>query len=501
MIFKANDIGADRKESVDVCVIGSGAGGAVIAKEIALAGRSVVVLEEGSYLQSNEFTRNTVEAAERYYQEGGTLGVIHRAFLSITQGKCLGGSTTINSGICFRLPERKRKEWVEKFGWEEIGDSKLDTYFETLEKDLHIQPSLPFALGKNNTTFEKGAAKLGLHPKLIQRNAEGCVGCGVCHLGCPIGAKLSMERNYLPLASEKGARIYTDCRAEEIRVENGICKGVRGRVIDPATKATLHTLEVKSKVTVLSASAIGSAILLQKNRLCQKSGQLGKNLHLHPAGGVTAIYEEPIHLWNGVPQGFASSDFYEEGIMLETTTLPPGAIGLQIPFIGTKHTELMGRFENMACWGGMIEDTSSGFVKVGPDGRPFLGYHLNDNDIEKLKKMLKISADIHFAAGARKVIPNLPGLEVLERAEETEKIVRYPFKGHHFILVGNHPQGTCRMGIDPSDSVVGPTCETHEVRNLFVCDGSVVPSPVSVNPQLTFMAIAMQTAPHVLSLL
>ncbi|MBI4209339.1 MAG: GMC family oxidoreductase [Deltaproteobacteria bacterium] len=498
MIFKASDIQSDRKETADVCVIGSGAGGAVVAKEVALAGRSVIVFEEGPYVQTHEFTQDQLTAAERYYQEGGTLGVIDRAFITIIQGKCLGGSTTVNSGICFRLPDRKRTEWIEQFGWKELADSKWDRAMETLEKDLSIQPSLPFALGKNNLLFEKGAKALGMNPKLIRRNAKGCIGCGVCHTGCPSGAKMSMEKTYIPLASEKGASVYTECRAEEILVENGIAKGIRASVLDSKTKQPIHTVEVRSKVTVLAGSAVGTPMLLKKNRLL-KSKQVGENLHLHPAVGTIGIYEEPVHLWKGVPQGAEVSDFYGEGIVLETATVAPEIMALQIPFIGVPHTELMQQLPNMASWGGLVEDSSRGFVRVGPDGRPFLGYRLNEIDIARLKRIIKMTSDIHFAAGARKVLSNLPGLEVIENAKDTEKIIRHPVAGNQLVLVGNHPQGTCRMGTDPHTSVVGTTCETHEVKNLFICDGSVMPSAVSVNPQITIMGVAMQTAGHILS--
>jgi choline dehydrogenase-like flavoprotein len=499
MILSYQDIHSDVKIDCDVAVIGSGAGGAVIAKELAEMGHSVVVVEEGGYFTRKDFRCRPVESMLLMYRDRGQTFTLGRPICILPLGKTVGGTTTINSGTCLRIPPKVLKDWQENYGLKELGEEELGLFYERIEKFLYVQPADPEVVGTNNLKFKEGADKLGYSAGFLWRNAKECEGSGLCAFGCPIDAKQSMNVSYIPEASNLGASIYTHCLAEKIAVENGRATGILGHFVDPDSGRKTKSIQVGTKVVVLAAGAIYSPYFLLKNKLANSSGQVGKHLRIHPCVGTGALFDQDIRCWDGIPQSvYVDAFFEEEGIMLEGAVTPPDVQSNALPYAGNEHARLMSQFSKIALFGSMVSDTTEGSVRALPfSHKPTMLYDLNKDDIRRLQLSVVHLAEIWFTAGAKRVYPMLARIPELTSPEQVEELKRLKLKGNDFIVTAYHPMGTCRMGGDPTKSVVNVNCETWDVKKLFICDASVFPTSLGVNPQMTIMAIATRTAAYI----
>jgi len=499
MIFSYRDIQSEVKADCEVAVIGSGAGGAVIAKELVEAGHSVVVLEEGGYFTRKDFRCRPVESILSMYRDRGQTFTLGQPICILPLGRTVGGTTTINSGTCFRIPKKVLKDWQDNYGLSQLTQEELGLIYERIEKFLYVQEADPQVVGANNLKFKEGADKLGYSAGFLHRNAKECEGSGVCAFGCPTDSKQSMNISYIPEASKLGAAIYADCRAEKIVVENGMASGVRGHFIDPASRQKTRSIEVGAKVVVLAGGAIYSPYFLLLNKLANSSGQVGKHLRIHPCAAVAALFEEDIRCWDGIPQSAYVDEFFDrEGFMLEGAATPPDVQSSTLPYAGNKHAELMSQFPKIALFASMLSETSEGSVKALPFyPKPLMRYNLNQDDARRLQLSVAYVAEVWFAAGAKRVYPMLARMPELTSPRQIEELKRLKLRGNDFLITAYHPMGTCRMGSDPARSVVNSNCESWDVKRLFVCDASVFPTSLGVNPQMTVMAIATRTAAYI----
>jgi choline dehydrogenase-like flavoprotein len=499
MILSYQDIHSDVKVDCDVAVIGSGAGGAVIAKELAEMGHSVVVVEEGGYFTRKDFRCRPVESMLLMYRDRGQTFTLGRPICILPLGKTVGGTTTINSGTCLRIPPKVLKDWQDNYGLKELGEEELGLFYERIEKFLYVQPADPEVVGTNNLKFKEGADKLGYSAGFLRRNAKECEGSGLCAFGCPIDAKQSMNVSYIPEASNLGASIYTNCLAEKIAVENGRATGILGHFVDPDSGRKTKSIQVGTKVVILAAGAIYSPYFLLKNKLANSSGQVGKHLRIHPCVGTGALFDQDIRCWDGIPQSVYVDEFFEEeGIMLEGAVTPPDVHSNTLPYTGNEHARLMSQFPKIALFGSMVSDTTEGSVRSLPFyHKPTMLYDLNKDDIHRLQLSVVHLAEIWFTAGAKRVYPMLARIPELTSPKQVEELKRLKLKGNDFIVTAYHPMGTCRMGSDPTKSVVNVNCETWDVKKMFICDASVFPTSLGVNPQMTIMAIATRTAAYI----
>jgi len=497
MIVQGKDIQKDIVEGTDVCIVGSGAGGAVMAKELQEAGLQCIVVEEGGYYTHESFTSKPLEMTQLLYREMGMTMALGLPAIPMPLGRCVGGTTVINSGTCFRTPERVIDYWQMAFRLSEVTMKALEPHFERVEKMINVMEVPEDILGGNAKAFRRGVESLGLHGRPLKRNIRGCKGCGICIFGCPSKAKQSMELNYIPRASELGARIFADAKVERILMKGRRAVGVEGEILDRASRRPRARFRINAKIIVLSAGAIHSPALLIRNRICNSSGQVGKNLGIHPAARVVAIFDEDIILWRGVPQGFYVDDYYNDRIMLEGIAVPPflGAAGL--PFTGWKQKDLMFHYKNLGSFGLMVSDTSRGRVFTAGRREPIIYYKLNRDDTIRMARGIKHLCEIFFAAGAKTVIPALHGLPALKSRDEIKNIDENKVKATHIEMMAFHPTGTCRMGADPRSFVVNAFGKAHDIEGLFVADGSVIPSSLGVNPQVTIMTLASRTAFHI----
>jgi choline dehydrogenase-like flavoprotein len=491
-------IDRDHIEDADVVVIGSGAGGATVAKELAESGLSVVVLEEGGYFTRKDFTGPPWERLQRFYRANGSTIALGVPTIPLPLGKAVGGTTLINSGTCFRTPDRVLNAWGDRYGIEAIDPETMRPFFDRVERILHVKPVPEELLGENARVFRRGVQALGLHGEPIRRNIDGCRGCGVCAFGCPSDAKQATHISYLPRAQKHGASIYVHTRAESILVEGGRARGVTASLLDPSTGEPRARLTVNAKIVVVAAGAIHSPALLQRNGLANRSGELGKNLRIHPAAGIGAWMPQDVFSWRGTLQPFYVDDWHEShDLMIEVTSSVPGIGAGTMPGSGMFTKELIGQSSKLASAGVFVSDTSSGRVRAMGRGEPVVTYRLNKIDTRKLVRGMTHVAEIFFAAGAGAVYTGIPGKHFVQSTKDLEDVKEEAVRPGALRLTAFHPVGTARMGGDASTSVVGPWGEAHDVAGLFVADGSVLPGCPTVNPQVTIMGFATRTADHI----
>jgi choline dehydrogenase-like flavoprotein len=496
----ASELEEDIALSCDVVVIGTGAGGAVVARELAEAGVAVVLLEEGHYFERSDFNGRAFSMQRKLYRSGGATFSIGNVGIPIPLGVTVGGTTTVNSGTCYRVPHRVLREWREDAGLHEFTDELMIPYYERVEGVLGVAPAQRQYLGGVGRVIARGCDALGYKHTPLLRNAPACDGKGVCCFGCPTDAKRSTNVSYVPLALKAGAELFHGARVERILVERGRAAGVVARAVrgaaageDGGARPGPRTVTVRARAVVVACGAIMTPVLLQENGLCGGSGQLGRNLSIHPAAGGLGVFDEEIQSYNAIPQGYAIEEFHEEGLLFEGAATPLELAMAIVPFIGPKLVELAESFDKVAPFGFMVEDTSRGRVRsVG--GRPVITYLLNDRDVARLKRGVEILARVFFAAGARLVHPPVHGFDALSGEADLARLRRASIRASDLELSAYHPLGTARMGADPRRSVVGPDHQAHEVPGLYVVDGASVPSSLGVNPQLTIMAMATRAA-------
>jgi len=478
----------------DVVVIGTGAGGAPIAKALAARGHAVLMVEEGQHFGRADFNGRAFDMMRRLYRDGGTTHTLGNAYIPLPVGKAVGGTTLVNSGTCLRAPAATLREWVSETGLGELSPEAMAPWFASVEATLGVGPSSDAALGAAKVLIARGADALGYAHGALPRNAPGCDGQGLCCFGCPTEAKRSTDIAFVPGALERGAQLFTGLAVDRILTEGDTAVGVSGTA--QSARGTVR-VTVRARVVVLACGTLHTPALLLKNGLANSSGEVGKNLSIHPALGVVALFDDPVNGWNTVPQGYAVHEFQDEGMMFEGAHATLDMTAAMLQEWGREWVDLVERADHWLGFGLMIKDTSRGRVTLGRDGRPRARYRVNDQDVARLRRGLGTLGRIFLAAGSREIRTPLPHAKVLRKLADVEALEQHPARARHFDLSAYHPLGTCRMGSDPSRSVVGPTHETHDVHNLFICDGSAVPGPIGANPQVTIMALSLRAADNV----
>jgi choline dehydrogenase-like flavoprotein len=496
MIRQFRDYSGDIHERCDVCVIGSGAGGAVVAKELAEKGFSVILLEEGGHYTKETWSGKPTQALIDMYRDGGSSGTLGNPFISVTLGKCIGGTTTVNSATCFRTPSHVLLKWQMELGLDRMTLSNLDPYFARVEKAINVT-ELPWdVLGKSVGVVKRGAERLGLSIRPLKHNVRDCRGCGTCQFGCPEGAKQSMDVTYIPQADKFGARIFANCRAEKLIIREKEARGVKGSVIDPATGKRRYSLQIDAHVVVVSCGSLITPSFLKANGL--RNRNIGRNLQIHPAGRVVALMNEKIEGWKGVSQGAFIDDFEHEGIILEGIFVHPALMLAALPGVGIHHKEMAMHYPNIAAFGVMIHDSTAGRVYRYAKGRGFIAtYAIKKIDMDKFKRAIAYTARIFFAGGARKVFTPISSMPELNSMKDVEKLLELRVKPNQMEIMAFHPLGTCRMARSPKLGAVNPEGESFEVKNLYVADGSIVPTSLGVNPQVTIMTLATLVAENI----
>ncbi|WP_433325139.1 GMC family oxidoreductase N-terminal domain-containing protein [Spirillospora sp. CA-294931] len=468
--------------TADAVVIGSGAGGAMAARTLARAGLAVVVLEEGRRHTAAEFrTRAPLDRLLDVYRDGGASFALGRPPVLLPEGRAVGGTTLINSGTCYRTPDRVLRRWgtdPERFG----------AYLDEVEATLRVAPQPADVLGRNGRLALAGAARLGWRAAPLRRNAPGCGGSSQCAAGCPRNAKNGVHLNALPQACAAGARIVTHARVERIIVERGRATGVRARRPDGTA------LEILAPLVVVAAGALQTPPLLRRSGLGGHPG-LGRGMAVHPATNLAGRFDEPVVAWSGVMQSVGVEELHDDGILIEATAGPPGMSAFAPPGVGRRLRAELAGADRLAVLGAMIADAPSG--RVHGRRRALPRYDLARADAARLRRALVAMGRLMFAAGAREVLTGLPRRPVAATVDELAGAVAST-PAAEMRLAGFHPTGTARMGPDPEHTPVDPSGRLRGVGGVHVADASVLPTCPEVNPQLTVMAMALFVADQAL---
>lgn len=487
----------DETLEVDVVVVGTGAGGAPVAKALAERGHAVVMLEEGGYFTRADFAGHALDRQHRLYRGNGLTSTLGNAVIPVPMGRTVGGSTTVNSGTCYRLPESTHRRWQMESGLFELGPGSLDAYYEKVEAMLEVDVATAPTLGGCAEVIARGAEALGWRHGPLRRNAPGCDGQGVCCFGCPTDAKRSTNVSYVPRALGRGAMLYAHAKVTKVIVEAGRAVGVVARV--GGHNGGARRLEVRARAVVLACGTVYTPALLLAQGLANSSGRVGRDLTIHPASYAWAELEQPVRGWEAIPQGYAIEEFEDQGLRFEGAFLPLSMASGAMSQVGPRWTHLVERFDRLACFGFMIAETSRGRVHLA-GGEPRMTYVVEPEDVRRMVRAQGLLARVFLAGGAKVVYPGMqrfPELRDLADVERLEREGPGTIRAHHLDLTAYHPLGTCRMGPDASRSVIGPTQEAWDVPGLFVCDGAAVPGPLGVNPQLTIMALSERAAAFV----
>ncbi|MGA7118973.1 MAG: GMC family oxidoreductase [Polyangiaceae bacterium] len=492
----------DVEDAFDYVVVGSGAAGSVAAHALASAGFSVGVVEEGPWVRTREFGDGVLAAFRRMFRDAGTQVMEGRSYVPLLQGRCVGGSTVMNSAIAHRTPEDVLDEWAADFG---LGDAlsakRLEPHFEALERELNVHAVSDDALGENNRLFLDEARAHGLPAGRMRRYEKGCRGSARCFTGCPNAAKQGMNVSYVPWSLARGARIYCSCRVERVVVEHGRARGVVARTAGgPPDKARREGRRVAihaRRAVLVAASTVQTPNLLRRSGL--RARALGEHFQCHPGAGVAAVFDAPVEMGFGATQGAESVHLRRtDRIKLETLSIPPELAAVRIPGIGHELMSRFGAFSHVAMWAVVVRAEARGTVRAGWGGRDKIRLSLTRSDVERARRGLALLARMMFEAGAREVWPGLFGVpNVLKNADEVRLIDDGPIDPRAYGFITTHLFGAARMGLDPRTSVVGPDFQTHEAAGLYVLDSSVFPSNLGVNPQHSIMAMSRLAAERI----
>ncbi|MGZ5342050.1 MAG: GMC family oxidoreductase N-terminal domain-containing protein [Solirubrobacterales bacterium] len=488
-------------EDCDVVIVGSGAGGAVAATRLAEAGLDVIVLEAGQYLDRDSYPSDPLEALPLLYKDGGLTIAEGRPAVPIPVGRVVGGTTVINSGTCFRAPDDVLEQWRVQGGIPWAG--ALEDDFADAERTLEVAPPSLDEIGRNGQLCAEGARAIGASGAVIARNAGACVQCSSCPLGCRIDAKRAMHVSYLPRAAAAGARIRAGVAVDRITVKDGRAVGVEGHVVraplpgeppprDGGRDATAgRPYRVRARAVICAGGALGTPELLLRSRL--GGGQVGRNLHVHPAAWIGGRYEEPVRGWDGIMQSYYVDEWRSRGLFLEATFTPLSFGAQWLPGVGSAHQRRLARFDHLGSIGVHLSDRSAGRVGLGKDGTSRLTYSLRREEARTIGYGIARAAEIHFAAGASEVYPQVGPVAVIPRGKlaDFEAIELRP---SDLRLEAFHPMGTARMGSDPAQTVTDPDGAVRGTEGLYVADAALLPGSIGVNPMITILAFASHVA-------
>jgi long-chain-alcohol oxidase len=492
----------DQREEMeaDFVVVGSGAGGGLAAGYLATKGFDVVVLERGSYKAEADFDHLEAEASRDMYLYNMRLTTSDLG-VQILAGRTLGGGTVVNYATSFKPPPFVLEQWAAESGIDAFRSGEMDEHLDAAARRVNVNTDSS-AAGKRDVLLEEGLKQLGWHVDALPRAVKGCTQdeqCGFCGFGCRVGAKQSTMRTWLEDAAAAGARMVVDADVRKVVVKDGRAVAVEGFCNN-------HPLRVNArKAVIVAGGSIETPALLLRSGL---SGEVGKNLRLHPGTGVFAVFDEDVRAWEGTLQARYSSEFRHwddnYGPIFETVPVHPGAGSFVVPWSSAAgYRSGMGDFAKLGFVAVLPRDKAKGRVTISKDGAPKIEYSLTAGDSRRITEGAINAGKVMEAAGARKVYtlhhdaiaytPGGPGAH--ERWAENMRARSYTTA--NTTLVSYHQMGSCRMGADPTRGAVDADNESHEVKDLYVVDGSTFPTASGVNPMLSIYGIAHRASAHI----
>jgi choline dehydrogenase-like flavoprotein len=505
-IVDAATLAGDTTLEADVVIVGSGAGGGTAAEILADAGLRVLLVEEGPLKSSRDFNMLEAEAYPQLYMDSAARKTRDKA-INILQGRCVGGGTTVNWTSSFRTPPTTLAYWREHCGLPGFTEAALAPWFARMETRLSIAP-WEVAPNANNGALARGARRIGIAAPAIRRNVKGCWNLGYCGMGCPTNAKQSMLVTTIPAALAKGATLVTRVRAERFVMRGDRVVALEARAMNAAgTASTGHRVTLRGTTFVAAAGAIGTPGLLLRSRLPDPMALIGRRTFLHPSVVSAAVMPDTIDAFAGAPQTIYSDHFLETqpvdgpiGYKLEAPPLHPILTAITLPADGAAHARSMEQFRRLQVViallrDGFHPDSPGGTVHLRDDGTPVLDYPLTPFVWDGIRRAFVAMAEIQFAAGATSVSPGHgSGVAFSSFAQAKSAIGGFELAPLVTRVVSAHVMGGAPLGPDPRRAVVDVDGRHHHLRNLHVMDGSLFPTSIGANPQLSIYALAARLA-------
>lgn len=490
----------------DVVIVGTGAGGGTTAEILAKSGLSVILVEEGRLYHQKDFRMDELTSYANLYQEGMSR-VTKDGAIAILQGRCVGGSTTVNWTSSFRTPDATLNYWSERFGLDALTPDAMAPWFDGTEtrhsmSPWQVNPNL------NNDILRQGCEKLGFSWQVIPRNVKGCWNLGYCGVGCPVNAKQGALLTTIPGALDHNARMFHGLRADRLIMSQGRIDALQATALaSDGITPTAVQVTLKARHFVVAASAIGSPGLLLRSDVPDPYNRVGKRSFIHPVNASVAQMPERVDPFYGAPQSIYSDEFNfrsgvdgEAGYKLEVPPLHPAMSAGVVPGHGDSQAENLAGLPWMQSIiallrDGFHEESPGGTVSLRDDGSPMLDYPISDYLWKGLRNAFYTMAEIQFAAGAKRVrLMHLDSDWYSNWADAKAAIGGFSMEPHRVRLFTAHQMGGCTMGSRPEESVVNGFGEHHQVSNLSVHDASIFPTSIGANPQLSVYALAARNS-------
>jgi choline dehydrogenase-like flavoprotein len=494
--------GSEETLDADVCIVGSGSGGAVVAAVLAARGMDVVVVEAAGYFNESDFTQLELPAYQQMFWRGGPTPTAD-GNVSLVAGTTLGGGTTINWTNCLHTRPWVREQWAREHGLEGVDGEAFDRHLDAVWTRIGANDGCS-DLNGTQQRLKEGSEALGWSFETIIRNTDpGSYTpemAGFLGFGDQSGSKRSADRTWLADAQEHGARFLTFTRAVRVLAESGQASGVEAVWQTPDGRSAQVT--VRAPRVVVACGSLESPALLLRSGIGGPA--VGHNLRLHPSSVVGGAYGTDQQAWWGPPQAGLCNEFADTGegygFLIETAQYAPGLIGSATPWIsGVDHKQRMEEFRFTGTFISLTRDRGAGRVSVDANGESVPTYAVTDPlDLENLRKGIEVQIRLHEAAGAHQIGPLAEGAPTWRRGDDLEAFIagvqRIPFRAGGHKLFSAHQMGTCRMGADPQTSVAGPYGELHDTKGVWIGDGSGFPTSSGTNPMVSIMALAHRTA-------
>jgi len=483
-------------EEADFVIVGSGAGGGAAARVLAASGARVVVLEEGPHMRAAELGVSEAASRNRLFRNQGKQAAFGRATTPFLQGRCVGGTTFVNSAIVWRLPDKVLDRWHAEFGLADgLPRAALERAAARIEEELSVRPVVEGeTAGTSDLLLRDAAKKVGIEGRFIHRYDKGCRGSGRCLHGCPHEAKQSTAVTSLRRAVADGGFVVAGARVERLERRGGRVTAVRGFFAGDGPERGQRFRVAARRAVIVAGGCVQSSNLLWRSGV--RAPHLGRHFMAHPGTAIMGLYPDRVDAWTGASQGYEVFGLRDTlGVKFETINVPPEVTAARLPGAGARFAKRLEELPHVANWAVALKADAEGRVRPSLLFGDYVRYDLTRGDLERLRRGIRTVAEMHFAAGAREVITGVSGLpETIRSPDELPLFDNAPLDPRAYSLVMTHLFGGCRAGRDASTSVVDPTLKVHGVDALYVMDASVFPTNTGVNPQHSIMSIATVAA-------
>ncbi|MCP4870020.1 MAG: GMC family oxidoreductase [Proteobacteria bacterium] len=484
-----------RTLKVQDVIVGSGAAGGVLAHRLSRAGRSVALVEEGPEVSKADFTQREDQMYALLHRDAGGQATVDGG-VAVLQGRCLGGSTTVNMGDCVPITDGVIDHWRQHFGWGDwggISNADIHAAAAAVQADMGAGPIPEDMVNKANDLLRQGAGSLGMAGEILHHNRVGCIGAGYCTIGCAYDAKRGTLVAHIPAAREAGCELLCDALVDRVILDGSRAVGVEG-----------PGFRVDAERVFLCAGAIHTCGILHRSG--HSSDAVGANLSLQPQAPLVAIFPEEVRFFRGVPQSYAvvedltsDADHGLGGFTLEGVSTGPALASSMIPGTMAELIALMSRYAHMAASLCLVPDRPGGRVVWGDRPRPTIKYTPSDDHQRRLRAAIKAASRCYLAAGAERVIGPAAGCPEMRSEADLAAIDTMSMRSSDLPMISAHPQGSCRMAPDAFNSVVDMDFRVRGVDGVWLCDASIFPTTASTHTMVPVMSMAHLLAQQVLS--